>query len=68
MGKCLPLPPSVAQDTTTKKCKMVKKKPYGAALIIIGQSSHPTKEDARSAKRAAEACPKVNKDAPSIEN
>lgn len=57
----------VAQDATTKKCKIVKKKPDGATLVMIGNASYATKDEARTAKRAAEACPKAEK-APSIEN
>ncbi|WP_244505427.1 hypothetical protein [Methyloceanibacter stevinii] len=52
----------VAQDTATKKCKIVQKKPNGATLVMIGATSYPTKEDARTAKRAAEACPKGKKE------
>lgn len=52
----------VAQDTATKKCKIVQKKPNGATLVMIGAKSYPTKEDARTAKRAAEACPKGKKE------
>ncbi|MGH6802318.1 MAG: hypothetical protein ACREC3_03005 [Methyloceanibacter sp.] len=48
----------VAQDPETKKCKIVTEKPDGQALIMIGTTSYPTKEEAKKAKKAAAECPK----------
>jgi hypothetical protein len=48
----------VAQDPTTKKCKILEEKPDGKTWIMIGTASYPTKEEAKVAKKAAAECPK----------
>ena len=48
----------VAQDPTTKKCKIVQEKPDGKTLAMIGTTSYATKEEAKAAKKAAAECPK----------
>ena len=48
----------VAQDPTTKKCKIVEEKPDGETLVMIGTTSYATKEEAKAAKKAAAECPK----------
>jgi hypothetical protein len=49
----------VAQDPATKKCDIVKTKPDGKTMIMIGTSSYATKEEAKAArsKTTAEECP-----------
>jgi hypothetical protein len=51
----------VAQDPTTKKCKIVEQKPDGKTLTMIGTNSYPTKDEAKAARKAAAECPKKNK-------
>jgi hypothetical protein len=48
----------VAQDPTTKKCKIVEEKPDGKSLIMIGTASYPTKDEAKAAKKASAECKK----------
>jgi septal ring-binding cell division protein DamX len=48
----------VAQDTAPKKCKIVKTKPDGKTMRMIGTSSYATKEEARAAIKAAAECQK----------
>jgi hypothetical protein len=47
----------VAQDPTTKKCNIVKEKPDGKTLTMIGTTSYPTKDEAKTARKAAAECP-----------
>ena len=46
----------VAQDPTTKKCKVVEEKPDGKTSVMIGTASYATKEEARAAKKASAEC------------
>jgi hypothetical protein len=45
----------VAQDPTAKDCKIVKEKPDGKTLIMLG-ASYPTREAAKAAKKSAPEC------------
>ena len=45
----------VAQNPNTKKCKIVKVKPDGTAMVIVGTSSYATMHEAKVAKKAAKA-------------
>jgi hypothetical protein len=46
----------VAQDPTTKNCKIVTQKPDGTSLVMIGTSSYSKRGDAKAAKHAASEC------------
>jgi hypothetical protein len=46
----------VAQDPSTKKCKVVEEKPDGKSMVMIGTASYATKDEARDAKKAAAEC------------
>jgi hypothetical protein len=46
----------VGQEPETKKCKVVTEKPDGQALIMVGTTSYPSKDEAKAAKRAAAEC------------
>lgn len=46
----------VAQNAATKDCKIVREKPDGETLIMIGPSSYTTRDDAKAAKKAAPEC------------
>lgn len=48
----------IAKDTTTNKCKIVKAKPTGEKLILIGTDSYATKDEAKAARKAAAECKK----------
>jgi pyrroline-5-carboxylate reductase len=48
----------VAQNPTTKKCKVVKAMPDGQTKIMVGTSSYATKAEAKAAKKAAAECKK----------
>ena len=48
----------VAQDPTTKKCKVLDAKPDGTTMIMLGTSSYATKEEAKAAKKTFAECPK----------
>ena len=54
----------VAKDTAANKCKIVETKPDGKTLVMVGESSYPTKEEAKAAKKKAAECdkPKEEKD------
>ena len=51
----------VAQDPTTKKCKIVEEKPDGKAMVMIGAGAYATEDEAKAARRAAAECPKKKK-------
>ena len=53
----------VAQDPSTKKCKIVEEKPDGNAMVMIGTEAYATKDEAKAARRAAAECPKKEKKA-----
>jgi hypothetical protein len=53
----------VAQDPSTKKCKIVEEKPDGKSMVMIGTASYATKDEAKAARRAAAECPKKEKKA-----
>jgi hypothetical protein len=40
------------------KCKIVKAKPQGDKLILIGTDSYATKDEAKAARKAAVECKK----------
>ena len=46
----------IAQDPTTKKCNVVKEKPDGKTLIMIGTQAYATKEEAKAAKKNFAEC------------
>jgi hypothetical protein len=46
----------VAQDASTKKCKVVDEKPDGVKLVMIGTSTYPTRAEAKTAKKASTEC------------
>jgi predicted lysophospholipase L1 biosynthesis ABC-type transport system permease subunit len=46
----------VAQDAKTHECKVTKKKPKGRKSMMVGRSAFNSKEEAKSAMRAAAAC------------
>jgi hypothetical protein len=48
----------VAQNPTTKKCKVVEAMPDGQTKIMVGTSSYATKAEAKAAKKAAAECKK----------
>ena len=48
----------VAQDPTTKKCKVVDVRPDGTTMIMVGTTSYATKEEAKAAKKTFAECPK----------
>jgi hypothetical protein len=48
----------VAQDPTTKKCKIVEERPDGQAMIMIGTTSYATKDEAKAARKASTECKK----------
>ena len=43
----------LVQNTSTKKCKVAKSEPKNAKLIMIGDTSYPTRKDARAAAKQA---------------
>jgi len=46
----------VAHDPVAKDCQIVRKKPDGKTLIMLGTSSYPTRDAAKAAKRATPEC------------
>lgn len=46
----------VVQDASTNKCKIVRTQPDGTSLIMVGTSSHPSRDKAQAAAKDAEAC------------
>jgi hypothetical protein len=46
----------VAQDPVAKDCKIVKDKPDGKSLIMLGTSSYSTRDAAKAAKKTAPEC------------
>jgi hypothetical protein len=46
----------VVQDAKTKDCTIQAKKPDGTAEIMIGTSSYATRDEAKTAKKAAPEC------------
>jgi len=48
----------VAQDAKTKNCKVQTQKPDGTTEIMIGTSTYATKEEAKTAEKAAHECAK----------
>ena len=46
----------VGQDPVAKDCKIVREKPDGKTLIMLGTSSYPTRDAAKAAKKAAPEC------------
>jgi hypothetical protein len=47
----------VSQNPETKKCSISKTKPDGKTALMIGAGSYKTKDEAKSARRAAAECP-----------
>ena len=43
----------VVQNTSTKKCKVVKSEPKNAKLVMIGDTSHATMKEAKAAAKQA---------------
>ena len=54
----------VGKDKATNKCKVVETKPDGQTMVMVGEASYSTKEDAKAAKKKAAECdkPKEAKD------
>ena len=48
----------VAQDPSTKKCKVVEEKPDGKTSIMIGTTSYARKDEAMDARNASAECRK----------
>jgi hypothetical protein len=48
----------VVQDPTTKKCSVVKEKPDGKTMVMVGTEAYATKEEAKAAKKANADCKK----------
>jgi hypothetical protein len=46
----------VAQDTATKKCSIVTKKPDGKKMMDVGMMMYKTKADAEKAMKASAGC------------
>jgi hypothetical protein len=46
----------VGQNPQTNKCEVVTTKPDGQAMVMIGSASYATKDEAKSAKKAAREC------------
>jgi hypothetical protein len=46
----------VGQDPVAKDCKIVKEKPDGKVLVMIGETSYSTRDAAKAAKKAAPEC------------
>ena len=51
----------LAQDPSTKKCKILDAKPDGTTMIMLGTSSYATREEAKAAKKTFAECPKKPK-------
>jgi hypothetical protein len=51
----------VGQDPSTKKCKIVKTKPDGKTLAMVGTSSYGTRDEAKTARKSAAECQKATK-------
>jgi len=49
----------VAQNPSTKDCKIVNTKPDGTTMTMVGPSSYVTREEAKAAKKAAPECRKA---------
>ena len=52
----------VGQDPVAKDCKIVREKPDGKTLVMIGTSSYPTRDAAKAAKKAAPECKREGED------
>ena len=52
----------VAQNPTTKRCKILEEKPDGTKWVMVGTTSYPTLEAAKKAKRGTSECPKKKTD------
>lgn len=52
----------VVKDPATGKCAVATEKPDGTKLVMIGTQAYPTKEEAKTAKKASADCPKKKKD------
>jgi len=46
----------VAQEPTTKICKVQSEKPDGTKMVMVGTSSYQTKKQAKDARSAAPEC------------
>jgi len=46
----------VAQDPVAKDCQIVKEKPDGKTLVMLGTSSYPSRDAAKAAKKANPEC------------
>jgi hypothetical protein len=48
----------VARDTSIKgvKCKVVEEKPDGVKMLMVGTATYATRQEAKSAKKAAPEC------------
>jgi hypothetical protein len=46
----------VAQDSSTRKCKIVSTKPDGKSLIMLGSDGFQTKSAAKSARKDMPEC------------
>ena len=51
----------LAQDPSTKKCKILDAKPDGTTMIMLRTSSYATREEAKAAKKTFAECPKKPK-------
>jgi len=51
----------VVQDTGTKKCTIVEKKPTTTSMIVVGdQAVYKTKTEAESAMKTVKVCTSTN--------
>ena len=48
----------LGQDPATKKCKILEAKPDGQTMVMIGTEPYATRDEAKTAKRAAVECKK----------
>ena len=48
----------LAQDPSTKKCKIVEAKPDGQTMVMIGAEPYATKGEAKAARKASAECKK----------
>jgi len=46
----------VAKDTAANKCKIIQTEPDGQGLVMVGDTSYPTKDEAKAARKKAAEC------------
>ena len=46
----------LAQDPSTKKCKILEAKPADQTMVLISAEPYASREEAKAAKRAAKEC------------